>query len=79
MCAGRASRFCAASDGEEGHRDSGQSRPDPALWLSTVLTNAFEERHTNVEGTLGAHYLIADAPYVTGETLNVDGGRHVVL
>lgn len=26
-----------------------------------------------------AHYLIADAPYVTGETLNVDGGRHVVL
>ncbi len=25
------------------------------------------------------HYLIADAPYVTGETLNVDGGRHVVL
>lgn len=25
------------------------------------------------------HYLIVDAPYVTGETLNVDGGRHVVL
>ncbi len=25
------------------------------------------------------HYLIADAPYVNGEQLNVDGGRHVVL
>ncbi|MFO0603288.1 MAG: OmpA family protein [Polyangiales bacterium] len=32
----------------------------PELWFSTVLTNAFEERHVNVEGTLGAHYLIAD-------------------
>ena len=25
------------------------------------------------------HYLIADAPYVTGETINVDGGRHIAL
>jgi pteridine reductase len=25
------------------------------------------------------HFLIADAPYVTGETLNVDGGRHVAM
>jgi pteridine reductase len=25
------------------------------------------------------HYLLADAPYVTGETINVDGGRHMAL
>lgn len=25
------------------------------------------------------HFLIADAPYVTGETINVDGGRHVAI
>ncbi|HEY6895014.1 MAG TPA: SDR family oxidoreductase [Rhodanobacteraceae bacterium] len=25
------------------------------------------------------HYLLADAPYVTGETINVDGGRHIAL
>jgi len=24
-------------------------------------------------------FLIADAPYVTGETINVDGGRHVAI
>ena len=24
-------------------------------------------------------YLLADAPYVTGETLNVDGGRHIAM
>ena len=36
----------------------------PELWASTVLTNPFEERHVNVEGTLGAHYLIADTVQV---------------
>jgi len=25
------------------------------------------------------HFLLADAEYVTGETINVDGGRHVAL
>ncbi len=25
------------------------------------------------------HFLIADAPYVTGETINVDGGRNIAL
>jgi pteridine reductase len=25
------------------------------------------------------HYLVAEAGYVTGETINVDGGRHVVI
>ncbi len=25
------------------------------------------------------HFLLADAPYVTGETINVDGGRHMAL
>jgi pteridine reductase len=25
------------------------------------------------------HFLLADAPYVTGETINVDGGRHIAV
>jgi NAD(P)-dependent dehydrogenase (short-subunit alcohol dehydrogenase family) len=25
------------------------------------------------------HFLLAEATYVTGETINVDGGRHVAL
>jgi NAD(P)-dependent dehydrogenase (short-subunit alcohol dehydrogenase family) len=25
------------------------------------------------------HFLIAEAPYVTGETINVDGGRHIAM
>ncbi len=25
------------------------------------------------------HYLLADAPYVTGETISVDGGRHIAI
>jgi hypothetical protein len=25
------------------------------------------------------HFLLYEAPYVTGETINVDGGRHMAL
>jgi len=25
------------------------------------------------------HFLLADATYVTGETINVDGGRHIAV
>jgi hypothetical protein len=25
------------------------------------------------------HFLLADATYVTGDTINVDGGRHVAV
>ena len=32
----------------------------PELWASTVLADAFEQKHLNVEALLGAHYLIAD-------------------
>jgi OmpA-OmpF porin, OOP family len=32
----------------------------PELWASTVLDNAFEANHNNLEGTLGVNYLIAD-------------------
>ncbi len=32
----------------------------PELWASTVLDNAFEAKHNNLEGTLGVNYLIAD-------------------
>jgi len=36
----------------------------PELWASTVLANAFEQRHVNLEGTVGIHYLIADTVLV---------------
>ena len=64
--------------------------PGPILWPDD---EAFDElsrqriiSHTPLkrEGTpediaKAVHYLLADATYVTGETINVDGGRHVAL
>lgn len=64
--------------------------PGPILWPDD---DAFDElsrqriiSHTPLkrEGTpediaKAVHYLLADATYVTGETINVDGGRHVAL
>ena len=64
--------------------------PGPILWPDD---EAFDElsrqriiSHTPLrrEGTpddiaKAVHYLLADAPYVTGETINVDGGRHIAL
>ena len=64
--------------------------PGPILWPDD---DAFDEvsrqriiSHTPLkrEGTpddiaRAVLFLIADAPYVTGETLNVDGGRHVAM
>ena len=65
--------------------------PGPILWPEG--DESFDEvsrqriiSHTPLkrEGTpddiaRAVHFLIADAPYVTGETLNVDGGRHVAI
>jgi len=65
--------------------------PGPILWPEG--DESFDEvsrqriiSHTPLkrEGTpddiaRAVHFLIADAPYVTGETLNVDGGRHVAM
>lgn len=65
--------------------------PGPILWPEG--DDQFDEvsrqriiSHTPLkrEGTpddiaRAVHFLIADAPYVTGETINVDGGRHVAL
>jgi len=64
--------------------------PGPILWPDD---EAFDElsrqriiSHTPLrrEGTpddvaKAVHFLLAEAPYVTGETINVDGGRHVAL
>jgi pteridine reductase len=64
--------------------------PGPVLWPDD---EAFDElsrqriiSHTPLrrEGTpddiaRAIHFLLADAPYVTGETLHVDGGRHVAV
>ena len=65
--------------------------PGPILWPEG--DESFDEvsrqriiSHTPLkrEGTpddiaRAAHFLIAEAPYVTGETINVDGGRHVAM
>jgi len=64
--------------------------PGPILWPDD---DAFDElsrqriiSHTPLkrEGTpddiaKAVHFLLAEATYVTGETINVDGGRHVAL
>ncbi|MEO6927541.1 MAG: pteridine reductase [Casimicrobiaceae bacterium] len=64
--------------------------PGPVIWPEE---NEFDElarqriiSHTPLrrEGlpedvAKAVHFLIADAPYVTGETINVDGGRHVAI
>lgn len=64
--------------------------PGPILWPED---SAFDElarqriiSHTLLrrEGTpediaKAVHFLLADAPYVTGETIAVDGGRHVAI
>jgi pteridine reductase len=64
--------------------------PGPILWPDD---DAFDElsrqriiSHTPLkrEGTpediaKAVHFLLTDATYVTGETINVDGGRHVAL
>ena len=64
--------------------------PGPILWPDEdVFDELARQRiisHTPLrrEGTpedvaKAVHYLLADAPYVTGETINVDGGRHIAL
>lgn len=64
--------------------------PGPILWPDD---DAFDElsrqriiSHTPLrrEGTpddiaKAVHFLLADATYVTGDTINVDGGRHVAM
>jgi pteridine reductase len=64
--------------------------PGPVLWPDD---DSFDElsrqriiSHTPLrrEGTpediaKAVHFLLADAGYVTGETINVDGGRHVAI
>ena len=64
--------------------------PGPILWPDQDVFDELSRQriisHTPLrrEGTpddvaKAVHFLLADAPYVTGETINVDGGRHVAL
>ena len=64
--------------------------PGPILWPDdTAFDELSRQRiisHTPLkrEGTpediaKAVHFLLCDATYVTGETVNVDGGRHVAL
>jgi pteridine reductase len=64
--------------------------PGPILWPDDAAFDELSRQriisHTLLkrEGTpddiaKAVHFLLADATYVTGETINVDGGRHVAL
>ncbi len=64
--------------------------PGPILWPDDETFDELSRQriisHTPLkrEGTpediaKAVHFLIAEATYVTGETINVDGGRHVAL
>jgi pteridine reductase len=64
--------------------------PGPILWPDEEVFDELARQriisHTPLrrEGTpddiaKAVHFLLAEAPYVTGETINVDGGRHIAL
>ncbi len=64
--------------------------PGPILWPDDESFDELSRQriisHTPLrrEGTTddiakAVHYLVVDAGYVTGETINVDGGRHVAI
>jgi pteridine reductase len=64
--------------------------PGPVLWpdgdsfdelaRQRIISHTPLKREGTPEDIAGAvHFLLAAAPYVTGETLNVDGGRHVAM
>ena len=64
--------------------------PGPILWPDEEVFDELARQriisHTPLrrEGSpddiaKAVHYLLADAPYVTGETINVDGGRHIAI
>jgi pteridine reductase len=64
--------------------------PGPILWPDEEVFDELARQrissHTPLrrEGSpddiaKAVHYLLTDAPYVTGETINVDGGRHIAL
>lgn len=64
--------------------------PGPILWPDAEVFDELARQriisHTPLrrEGTpddiaKAVHFLIADAPYVTGETINVDGGRNIAM
>lgn len=64
--------------------------PGPVLWpddetfdelsRQRIISHTPLKREGTPEDIAGSvYFLLADAHYVTGETLNVDGGRHVAL
>jgi len=64
--------------------------PGPILWPEGESFDELSRQriisHTPLkrEGTpddiaRAVHYLLAEAPYVTGETIHVDGGRHIAV
>jgi pteridine reductase len=64
--------------------------PGPILWPDDESFNELSRQRIisstplRREGTpediaKAVHFLLADAPYITGETISVDGGRHVSI
>ena len=65
--------------------------PGPILWPETGKWTDEAERQATIAGTLlkrcgepddiakTVYFLIADAPYITGQVIAVDGGRSIAL
>ncbi len=64
--------------------------PGPVIWpeedgfdelaRQRIISHTPLRREGLPEDVAGAvRFLLADAPYITGETINVDGGRHIAL
>ncbi len=64
--------------------------PGPVIWpeedsfdelaRQRIISHTPLRREGLPEDVAGAvRFLMADAPYITGETINVDGGRHIAL
>jgi pteridine reductase len=64
--------------------------PGPVLWpddesfdelsRQRIISHTPLKREGSPEDIAGAvHYLLADANYVTGQTINVDGGRNIAI
>ena len=65
-------------------------RPVPILWpddesfdelsRQRIISHTPLKREGTPEDIAGAvHFLLADADYITGETINVDGGRNMAI
>ena len=63
----------------QGFQEAGFGTADELSRQRIISHTPLKREGTPDDIARAVHFLIADAPYVTGETINVDGGRHVAL